>query len=173
MLIDWINDVLVGERIIVKDLAEDLYDGQVLQKLFGETLNRTRQVNETWMRCAPQAPEMISPLLRLRLHDYIVCVLTSECVGVAFQKSWRVRSWTWQRWPSRRSPRNRSCRRFWNASTTRSNSPPGAFAGMSTVRMASNHFVCWSGRLMLFPQSTESEFSPVFCQSSAVNWRWL
>lgn len=36
MLIDWINDVLVGERIIVKDLAEDLYDGQVLQKLFGE-----------------------------------------------------------------------------------------------------------------------------------------
>lgn len=40
MLIDWINDVLVGERIIVKDLAEDLYDGQVLQKLFGKTLNR-------------------------------------------------------------------------------------------------------------------------------------
>jgi parvin len=36
VLIDWINDVLVGERIIVKDLAEDLYDGQVLQKLFGE-----------------------------------------------------------------------------------------------------------------------------------------
>lgn len=36
MLIDWVNDVLVGERIIVKDLAEDLYDGQVLQKLFGE-----------------------------------------------------------------------------------------------------------------------------------------
>lgn len=28
--------MLVGERIIVKDLAEDLYDGQVLQKLFGE-----------------------------------------------------------------------------------------------------------------------------------------
>uniref|UniRef100_A0A3B3VA00 Parvin, alpha a n=1 Tax=Poecilia latipinna TaxID=48699 RepID=A0A3B3VA00_9TELE len=42
VLIDWINDVLVGERIIVKDLTEDLYDGQVLQKLFkleGEKLN--------------------------------------------------------------------------------------------------------------------------------------
>ncbi|XP_016339488.1 alpha-parvin-like [Sinocyclocheilus anshuiensis] len=43
VLIDWISDVLVGERIIVKDLAEDLYDGQVLQKLFenleGEKLN--------------------------------------------------------------------------------------------------------------------------------------
>ncbi|RXM36391.1 Alpha-parvin [Acipenser ruthenus] len=43
VLIDWINDVLVGERIIVKDVSEDLYDGQVLQKLFekleGEKLN--------------------------------------------------------------------------------------------------------------------------------------
>uniref|UniRef100_A0A8C7WNC5 Parvin, alpha a n=1 Tax=Oryzias sinensis TaxID=183150 RepID=A0A8C7WNC5_9TELE len=45
VLIDWINDVLVLDRIIVKDLAEDLYDGQVLQKLFvplnleGEKLN--------------------------------------------------------------------------------------------------------------------------------------
>ncbi|XP_016090582.1 parvin, alpha b [Sinocyclocheilus grahami] len=43
VLIYWINDVLVGQRIIVKDLAEDLYDGQVLQKLFenleGEKLN--------------------------------------------------------------------------------------------------------------------------------------
>uniref|UniRef100_A0AAZ3S7A0 Parvin, alpha a n=1 Tax=Oncorhynchus tshawytscha TaxID=74940 RepID=A0AAZ3S7A0_ONCTS len=43
VLIDWINDMLVGKRIIVKDLAEDLYDGQVLQKLFenleGEKLN--------------------------------------------------------------------------------------------------------------------------------------
>uniref|UniRef100_A0A8C9VIT4 Parvin beta n=1 Tax=Scleropages formosus TaxID=113540 RepID=A0A8C9VIT4_SCLFO len=33
-LIDWINDELEDERIIVKNLEEDLYDGQVLQKLF-------------------------------------------------------------------------------------------------------------------------------------------
>ncbi|XP_029809957.1 beta-parvin [Suricata suricatta] len=33
VLIDWINDVLAEERIIVKQLEEDLYDGQVLQKL--------------------------------------------------------------------------------------------------------------------------------------------
>ncbi|XP_007453990.1 PREDICTED: beta-parvin isoform X2 [Lipotes vexillifer] len=33
VLIDWVNDVLVGERIIVKQLEEDLYDGQVLQNL--------------------------------------------------------------------------------------------------------------------------------------------
>ena len=37
VLIAWINDVLVEERIIVKQLEEDLYDGQVLQKLLGES----------------------------------------------------------------------------------------------------------------------------------------
>ncbi|XP_018531487.1 beta-parvin isoform X4 [Lates calcarifer] len=34
VLIDWINSELEEERIIVKDLEEDCYDGQVLQKLF-------------------------------------------------------------------------------------------------------------------------------------------
>lgn len=33
VLIDWINDELAHQRIIVKNLEEDLYDGQVLQKL--------------------------------------------------------------------------------------------------------------------------------------------
>lgn len=33
VLIEWINDELAAQRIIVQDLAEDLYDGQVLQKL--------------------------------------------------------------------------------------------------------------------------------------------
>ncbi|KAL1788791.1 alpha-parvin isoform X1 [Sigmodon hispidus] len=46
MLIDWINDVLVGERIIVKDLAEDLYDGQILQKLFEKLENEKLSVAE-------------------------------------------------------------------------------------------------------------------------------
>lgn len=36
VLIDWINNELEEERIIVKNLEEDLYDGQVLQKLFGK-----------------------------------------------------------------------------------------------------------------------------------------
>lgn len=59
MLIDWINDVLVGERIIVKDLAEDLYDGQVLQKLFGERTDssppRLCEVGSTSYGKRPQA----------------------------------------------------------------------------------------------------------------------
>lgn len=35
VLIEWINDELANQRIIVKDIEEDLYDGQVLQKLLG------------------------------------------------------------------------------------------------------------------------------------------
>lgn len=38
VLIDWINSELEEDRIIVKDLEEDCYDGQVLQKLFGKNL---------------------------------------------------------------------------------------------------------------------------------------
>lgn len=33
VLIEWVNDELAAQRIIVQDLTEDLYDGQVLQKL--------------------------------------------------------------------------------------------------------------------------------------------
>lgn len=40
VLTDWVSDVLVEERIIVKQLEEDLYDGQVLQKLLGESTGR-------------------------------------------------------------------------------------------------------------------------------------
>ena len=36
MMLDWINDELAENRIIVKDLEEDLFDGQILQKLIGK-----------------------------------------------------------------------------------------------------------------------------------------
>lgn len=39
VLIEWINDELADHRIIVKDLEEDLYDGQILQKLFGSLIS--------------------------------------------------------------------------------------------------------------------------------------
>jgi parvin len=35
VLIDWINNELADKRVIVKDLQEDLYDGQIIQMLFG------------------------------------------------------------------------------------------------------------------------------------------
>ena len=33
MLIEWMNKELIDERILVRDIEADLYDGQVLQKL--------------------------------------------------------------------------------------------------------------------------------------------
>ncbi|XP_015923944.1 beta-parvin [Parasteatoda tepidariorum] len=39
VLIEWINDELAGYRIIVKDIEEDLYDGQVLQKLLEKLMD--------------------------------------------------------------------------------------------------------------------------------------
>jgi len=41
VLKDWINNSLVDQRIIVKDLQEDLFDGQVLQKLL-ETIAKIK-----------------------------------------------------------------------------------------------------------------------------------
>lgn len=38
LLLEWINDVLADDRIIVKDIEEDLFDGQILQKLIGNQI---------------------------------------------------------------------------------------------------------------------------------------
>lgn len=46
MLMEWINDTLVEQRIIVKDILEDLFDGQVLQKLLEGLANVKLQVPE-------------------------------------------------------------------------------------------------------------------------------
>jgi hypothetical protein len=35
LLIDWMNQELADKRVIIKDLQEDLYDGQIIQLLFG------------------------------------------------------------------------------------------------------------------------------------------
>jgi parvin len=39
VLIDWINTELAEKRVIVKDLEEDLYDGQILQMLIEKLSN--------------------------------------------------------------------------------------------------------------------------------------
>ncbi|XP_010781345.1 beta-parvin [Notothenia coriiceps] len=46
VLIDWINSELEEDRIIVKDLEEDCYDGQVLQKLSEKLSGRKLNVAE-------------------------------------------------------------------------------------------------------------------------------
>ena len=35
-LLNWLNDSLEGRRIIVRDIVEDLYDGQILGELLCE-----------------------------------------------------------------------------------------------------------------------------------------
>lgn len=46
MLIEWINDELAEQRIIVKNIEEDLYDGQVLHKLWEKLTGRKLDVLE-------------------------------------------------------------------------------------------------------------------------------
>lgn len=46
VLIDWINDELANQRIIVKNIEEDLYDGQVLHKLWERLTGRKLDVLE-------------------------------------------------------------------------------------------------------------------------------
>lgn len=46
LLIDWINDELADERIIVKNIEEDVYDGQVLHKLWEKLTSRKLDVPE-------------------------------------------------------------------------------------------------------------------------------
>ncbi|KAG1689104.1 Beta-parvin [Nymphon striatum] len=46
ILITWLNDELVSERIIVKDLEEDLFDGQILQKLLEKLTGKKLEVVE-------------------------------------------------------------------------------------------------------------------------------
>ncbi len=46
ILIDWVNDELHTERIIVQDIEEDLYDGQILQKLLEKLTGESIKVPE-------------------------------------------------------------------------------------------------------------------------------
>ncbi|XP_014616106.1 PREDICTED: beta-parvin isoform X1 [Polistes canadensis] len=46
VLLEWINDELANQRIIVKDIVEDLYDGQVLQKLLEKLTGEKLDVPE-------------------------------------------------------------------------------------------------------------------------------
>lgn len=90
VLIDWINDVLVGERIIVKDLAEDLYDGQVLQKLFGTIPSKTSLL---CLQCSTLTSGIY--LIPIGFDGppcvLIVCDNKTYLFIFVLQRSWRVR----------------------------------------------------------------------------------
>lgn len=128
VLIDWINDVLVGERIIVKDLAEDLYDGQVLQKLFGKKPTRETKKKK-------KKPSFFHLSLRCEWKPVILLLFV--------QRSWRERSLMSPRLRSPRLPRSRSFRLSWKRSMTHSKCPPGTSNGTLTV----NRFMFWINQL--------------------------
>jgi parvin len=46
IIIEWINDELVDDRIIIQDIEEDLYDGQILQKLLEKLTQQLLSVPE-------------------------------------------------------------------------------------------------------------------------------
>lgn len=62
VLTDWINNSLVDQRIIVQDLQEDLFDGQVLQKLL-ETIGQIKlQVPEVTQTSQGQKVKLVAVL---------------------------------------------------------------------------------------------------------------
>ncbi|XP_075408722.1 beta-parvin [Tenrec ecaudatus] len=58
VLIDWVNKVLEEERIIVRNLEDDLYDGQVLQKLLEKLSEHKLNVAEMTLSEAGQKQKL-------------------------------------------------------------------------------------------------------------------
>ncbi|XP_045599577.2 beta-parvin [Procambarus clarkii] len=58
ILIEWINDVLAPERIIVKHIEEDLYDGMVFHKLIEQLTKKTLNVQEVTQSEAGQKQKL-------------------------------------------------------------------------------------------------------------------
>ncbi|VDK22390.1 unnamed protein product, partial [Anisakis simplex] len=46
LLIQWLNDELSAQRIVIKHIQEDLYDGQIIQKLIEKLANIKIEVPE-------------------------------------------------------------------------------------------------------------------------------
>ena len=76
VLIDWINDELVEDRIIVTDIEEDLYDGQVLQKLFEKLTGRKLNVPEVTQSAEGQRQKLTVVLTAVN-HVRIFWILWS------------------------------------------------------------------------------------------------
>lgn len=70
-LIEWINDELAAQRIIVKDISEDLYDGQVLQKLVEKLTERKLDIPEVTQSEEGQRHKLA---IVLRVVNRVSCV---------------------------------------------------------------------------------------------------
>ena len=48
-LLQWLNDSLEGRRIVVRDIVEDIYDGQILGELLCELPHLVGYLLGKWM----------------------------------------------------------------------------------------------------------------------------
>jgi len=75
VLTNWINEELENERIIVKDLRDDLFDGQVLQKLFETLSNKNvgfsdiRQAEKAQMQKLEAVLDNVADELKIDSHS--------------------------------------------------------------------------------------------------------
>lgn len=72
ILVEWINDELANQRIIVKTLDEDLYDGQVLQKLLEKLTGEKLDVPEVTQSEEGQRQKLSIILANVNKVSYIL-----------------------------------------------------------------------------------------------------
>uniref|UniRef100_A0A5S6QVI9 Calponin-homology (CH) domain-containing protein n=1 Tax=Trichuris muris TaxID=70415 RepID=A0A5S6QVI9_TRIMR len=83
LLIAWINDTLASERIVVKDIVEDLYDGLVIQKLLEKLAQIRMEVPEVYQSYEGQREKLK--------------VILQYCSQIFAQPRWQQPRWTAER----------------------------------------------------------------------------
>lgn len=82
ILIDWINDELAEDRIIVKDIEEDLYDGQVLHKLLEKLTGRSLDVPEVTQSAEGQREKLqivLNAVNHVTMSGFsVICILINS-----------------------------------------------------------------------------------------------
>lgn len=63
MLMGWINTELAEKRVIVKDIQEDIYDGQILQMLVGKMNTNRVFKNDMYLMVFPLFTEKLSGVM--------------------------------------------------------------------------------------------------------------
>lgn len=84
VLIDWINDELAAQRIIVQDISEDLYDGQVLQKLLEILTEKKLDVPEVTQSEEGQRQKLAIVLRAVNKVSYISQINEHFCLYFHF-----------------------------------------------------------------------------------------
>lgn len=91
VLITWINDELVEERIIVTNIEEDLYDGQVLQKLWEKLTGQKLNVPEVTQSAEGQRQKLqivLNAVNHVCYQSYILFHMKCTRSNYTFLDSW-------------------------------------------------------------------------------------